>query len=176
MGQSSQRTVVVITTGGTIASRVQHGAVVAADSGHDLVSRVAADAGVHLVVRDLARKGSYQLDLGDLRRISEQVAATWREVPDAAGVVITHGTDTLEETAFLLDLVHAGATRLRQRGRCRPGQGWSDPCARVAGQPGTRPASVCARHRSWRSGSAGDRLPVPVTGLRAGSGIRTPAR
>lgn len=101
-------TVVVITTGGTIASRNRGGAVVAADSGDDLVSRVASDVGVDLQVREVARLGSYQLGLGDLRRISEQVAATWREVPQAVGVVITHGTDTLEETAFLLDLVHAG--------------------------------------------------------------------
>ncbi len=114
MNQSSQpeseqvkRTVVVITTGGTIASRKRGGAVVAADSGEDLVSRVEAGLGIELQVRELARMGSYQLGFGDLRRINDAVLEVWREVPDAAGVVITQGTDTLEETAFVLDLVHA---------------------------------------------------------------------
>jgi len=50
--------------------------------------------------------GSYRLDLADLRRIAEAVGQALAD-PGTDGVVVTHGTDTLEETAFLLDLVQA---------------------------------------------------------------------
>jgi L-asparaginase type II len=36
--------------------------------------------------------------------LSRRVAAVFRERPELAGIVITHGTDTMEETAYFLDL------------------------------------------------------------------------
>ncbi|UNK46178.1 asparaginase [Arthrobacter sulfonylureivorans] len=92
-------------TGGTIASRSQgtRGAV-ATEASSALVPKQYGDVTVR--ARDILTIGSYRLDLADLRRIAEAVGQALAD-PDTDGVVVTHGTDTLEETAFLLDLVHA---------------------------------------------------------------------
>lgn len=99
--------IVVLATGGTISSRKRHdGAAVATDSAEALVR--AADAGRQVTVEpiDLLRENSFNLSLGDLRRIAEGVRAQLAR-PEVDGIVVTHGTDTVEETSMLLDLVHA---------------------------------------------------------------------
>jgi L-asparaginase len=56
---------------------------------------------------DLMTVGSYRMNLGHIRRISDAVAELLaRKTDQIDGIVITHGTDTTEETAVLLDLVH----------------------------------------------------------------------
>jgi L-asparaginase len=92
-------------TGGTIASRGSGAAgAVATDTAVDLVQGQYGE--LRVSARDVLTTGSYRLDLGHLRTIAEATREALRD-PATDGVVITHGTDTLEETAFLLDLVHA---------------------------------------------------------------------
>ncbi|WP_087198218.1 asparaginase, partial [Clavibacter michiganensis] len=98
--------VLVLATGGTISSRTRpDGAAVAADPADRLLGSVPAlPAGVTVETRDVLRVNSFALTHADLRTIQDAVAEALAR-DDVDGVVVTHGTDTLEETAFLLDLV-----------------------------------------------------------------------
>lgn len=98
--------VALLATGGTIASRVDgaEGATVAADGG----STILAAAGTRTVaveVVDLMQKGSYLLTFDDMLAVCVAIRAALHS-PATLGVVVTHGTDTMEETAYLADLLH----------------------------------------------------------------------
>lgn len=97
--------IVVIATGGTIASRSDaRGAKVAGGSGTELLTGVVLPPGARVEVRDVLSRNSAALTLADLDRLRTAVGSALDSGADA--VVVTHGTDTTEETAMLLDLVH----------------------------------------------------------------------
>ncbi|MFG3300833.1 asparaginase [Micromonospora chersina] len=97
-------TVALFTLGGTIAmAGTGSGGVVSRLTGADLTAAVPGLAGIPLDVRDVEAVPSAALAY---RQILDLVDAAGAAVADgAAGVVVTQGTDTLEETAFLADLV-----------------------------------------------------------------------
>ena len=74
-------------------------------TGSDLVSITGLDFDD---VRDVVAKPSWDLSIGDMLEISGQVNAAIDAGFDE--VVVTHGTDTMEETAWLTDLL-LGPTR-----------------------------------------------------------------
>ncbi|WP_328307602.1 asparaginase [Actinomycetospora sp. NBC_00405] len=93
----------LVATGGTIASTGFPGPLRAARDGRALLAAAGADAEV--AVTDLATAGSFAMGWDDLRRLRTAVAAALDEGAD--GVVVTHGTDTMEESAYGLDLLLA---------------------------------------------------------------------
>jgi L-asparaginase len=99
-------TVAVVATGGTIAMTPdpETGAPVPALSGEDLVAAVPALAELaDIRVVEFSNVPSPYMGPDrwpDLARAVDEVLAD----PDVAGAVITHGTDTIEETAYFLDL------------------------------------------------------------------------
>jgi L-asparaginase len=98
--------VVVLATGGTIASTYDEsiGALRAALTGDEIVESVEGLAELAVVeVEQVANVNSRDMTPAvwlDLSRRANELLAQ----PDIAGIVVTHGTDTLEETAYFLDL------------------------------------------------------------------------
>ncbi|MCQ4084098.1 asparaginase [Streptomyces sp. RB6PN25] len=97
--------VVVMSTGGTIASRWQGSGYVAEANGHDVLARAAVPEGIVTEVVDLFSVNSSRLTTAHQLTLMRAVHAALAD-PDVDGIVVTHGTDTLEESAFLLDLHH----------------------------------------------------------------------
>ena len=99
--------IVLLATGGTIASRydAKLGRTIASHRADELLRMLPQVADfAEIEVHDIATIPSYQMDLqfafGLARRIKEVL-----DRPDVAGVVVTHGTDTMEETCYLADLL-----------------------------------------------------------------------
>ena len=148
MGQAA---VHVLFTGGTISMRRDPvtGAALPALSGREIVARVPG-------LRRLAR-----LRLEDLARLpGPHATPAWMWLlrarvegvlagPAVDGVVVTHGTDTLEETAYLLDLTVASAKPVVLCGAMRTfsDPGWDGPAnltaaVRTAAHPEARGRGV----------------------------------
>jgi len=99
--------IVVLSTGGTIASRysAEHGSVVSNVAGDELVSTLGPLApDVQVRAEEFCNIGSYRLDLPTTFGLAQRIRALHSD-PEIAGVVVTHGTDTMEESAYLADLL-----------------------------------------------------------------------
>jgi L-asparaginase type II len=95
-------TVHILTTGGTIAA-TPSGMLTAAD----LLATIPDLASIAAVtVESFVAIGSSLMTPAHWGALALCINALWRERPDLSGIVITHGTDTLEETAYFLHLTN----------------------------------------------------------------------
>ncbi|WP_341211508.1 asparaginase [uncultured Limimaricola sp.] len=102
--------VTLISTGGTIASRHSEaeGAVTASLAGTALMEMLHDPlTGIEVRVEEFRELNSFALTLADAQGLVAAIRAAL-ERPDCAGVVVTHGTDTMEESAYLADILVAG--------------------------------------------------------------------
>jgi len=109
----THKTVVVLGTGGTIAGR--------ASSSHDNVGYKAGEVPVAELLGDVPVPAGCRVEAEQVAQIDskDMSEAVWRRLLQAvrrhldrvevAGLVVTHGTDTLEETAYLLQRVFSPA-------------------------------------------------------------------
>ncbi len=99
--------VVLISTGGTIASRfdAMSGRTLASARGEDLLAQVPELAKIcELEIDDFATVSSFDMSVGLAFGLAERINAQLAR-PEVAGVVVTHGTDTMEESCYLADLL-----------------------------------------------------------------------
>lgn len=96
--------VVVLSTGGTIASVPGHDGrnIAGALKGNALLSHVQVADDIELEVISVFQKPSNSITRADLLSLYKQ-CQDLIDTGDVAGIVITHGTDTLEDTAYFLE-------------------------------------------------------------------------
>lgn len=122
--QVSERRIVVLGTGGTIAGR--------AASARDNVGYRAGEVGVADLLQGLPVLQGFGLEAEQVAQIDSKDmgfgvwctlaarCAHWLAQEDVAGLVVTHGTDTMEETAFFLQSVLAPVKPIVLTGAMRP--------------------------------------------------------
>ncbi|OKI12766.1 asparaginase [Streptomyces sp. CB03911] len=118
--------IVVITTGGTIAARPRGHGHASAAPGREVVAAVDIPPAVQVEVLDLCVLDSPLITTAHQLRLLRTIHDLFAR-PDVEGVVVTHGTDTLEETALLTDLHHHDRRPVVFTGAQRPpGEGGQD--------------------------------------------------
>lgn len=98
--------VVLLTTGGTIASRPNKisGKLASGElTGEELASMCHLPDDIELIIESAFQKASIHITFDDLVTLKNKIENYFAD-RDIAGIVVTHGTDTMEETAYFLDL------------------------------------------------------------------------
>ena len=133
----------LIATGGTIASGHNGFGYRAGLTGAELLARTAVPPDCEVEAVDAATVGSFAWRWGEIFALLRHVDEALAEGVD--GVVVTHGTDTMEEVAFLVALAHDDPRPVVFTGAQRPaddlgpdGPGNLADALRVAASPRAR--------------------------------------
>ena len=101
-----KKTILVIFTGGTI-SMTKHketSKAIISDNHTELLNNIASELKeIELLFYEFSMKPSPSITPLDMLNLAKLVKS-YVETKEIDGIVITHGTDTLEESAYFLDL------------------------------------------------------------------------
>jgi L-asparaginase len=123
-GEQALPKIVVLATGGTIAGAAESDTTAGYTSGQVGVEQLLAAVPqarkiAQLSGEQVANIGSQDMDDAVWLKLAKRVNELAR-VDDVQGIVITHGTDTIEETAYFLSLVVKTAKPVVMTGSMRP--------------------------------------------------------
>ena len=112
------RRVHLLATGGTIASRRGPDGLAAVTPAAELLAATGPLADLSVTTSDLGTVGSFAFTMSDLRGLVVEARRCLAQGVD--GVVVTQGTDTMEESAYLADLLHDDPRPIVFTGAQRP--------------------------------------------------------
>lgn len=120
--------VLILATGGTIASTGNYygdrvGAVSRVSVEQLMMVAPGVDKLAKLSAEQFSNVGSGSIGPVQWLALSRRIASVFRERPGLTGIVVTHGTDTMEETAYFLDLTVPGDRSVVVTGAMRPADG-----------------------------------------------------
>ncbi|KZZ86440.1 MULTISPECIES: asparaginase [Bacillaceae] len=100
-----KKKVLLLTTGGTIASKeISEGLLSSGElSGEELAALCRLPEDIEVKVIDVMQLPSMHITMDKMVSLKEVIEQEFQD-PQVSGIVVTHGTDCLEETAYFLDL------------------------------------------------------------------------